>query len=99
MTTARELIESFDPDDGFLLADGFDEAILGVVSGWWAGNHNRSVILYDYEKCVQVLVGEGMDELEAHEFIEMNLVAAYVGEGTPAFAMVYRQPTIMPFDL
>jgi hypothetical protein len=39
-----------------------------------------------------------MDELEAHEFIEINLVSAYVGEGTPAFATVYLQPTIMPLD-
>jgi hypothetical protein len=30
--------------------------------------------------------------------MEINVVSAYVGEGTPAFATVYRQPEIMPLD-
>ncbi len=28
MTSARELIDSFDPEERFLLADGFDEALI-----------------------------------------------------------------------
>ncbi|MXQ65631.1 hypothetical protein GQ466_16500 [Actinomadura rayongensis] len=91
-------MDSFDPADGFLLADGFSEAILGVVSGWWAGNVHREVILYDYGKCVQILVEDGMDEIEAHEMMEMNVAGAFVGEGTPAFATIYRQPSLASLD-
>ncbi|WP_433358607.1 hypothetical protein [Streptosporangium sp. CA-115845] len=94
MTTARELIESFDPDEGFLLADGFDDALIGVVEGWFAGNVHTLVALYDVERCVQILMREGMDEEEAREFIDFNVTGAYVGEGTPAFATIYRQPDI-----
>ncbi|MDP9850483.1 hypothetical protein [Streptosporangium lutulentum] len=94
MTTARELIESFDPDAGFLLADGFDEALIGVVEAWFAGNIHSVVALYDTARCIQILMREGMDEEEANEYFEFNVTGAYVGEGTPAFATIYRQPDI-----
>lgn len=32
-----------------------------------------------------------MDDLEAREFIDLNVTGAYVGEGTPAFTTIYRQ--------
>jgi hypothetical protein len=60
MTTAQELIDSFDPEEGFM--------------------------------------EEGMDELEAREMMEVNVTAAYVGEGTPAFATVYRPPNLASQD-
>jgi hypothetical protein len=43
---------------------------------------------------VQILMKDGMDELEAHEMMEVNVTAAYVGEGTPAFATIYRRPEL-----
>lgn len=98
MTTAKELIDSFDPDERFILATGFVKALIGVVEGWWAGNHRRAVALYDYEKCVQILMEEGMDELESRECMEVNVTAAYVGEGTPAFATVCRPPILTSLD-
>lgn len=99
MTTARELIDSLDPGEEFLLADGFDDALIGVVEGWWAGNHHRAVTLYDYERCVQILVEDGMEEGEAREHLDLNALGAYVGEGTPAFAVIYRQPESAPLDI
>jgi hypothetical protein len=39
-----------------------------------------------------------MDELEAREFMEVNVTGAYVGDGTPAFATIYRQPEIASLD-
>jgi hypothetical protein len=97
MTTARQVIESFDPDEAFLLVDGFDEALIGVVEGWFAGNVHRIVALYDYERCVEILQREGLEEDDAREYVDMNIAGAYVGQGTPAFATVYLQPSITPF--
>jgi len=38
-----------------------------------------------------------MDEDESREFIELNLVSACVGEETPAFATISREP-VVPFE-
>ncbi|WP_157963708.1 hypothetical protein [Actinocorallia populi] len=54
--------------------------------------------MYDYGKCVQILIADGMDDLEAEEWMEVNVTAAYVGEGTPAFATVYRPPNLASLD-
>ncbi len=44
-------------------------------------------VVYDYDKCLKVLM-EADDRLsypEAHEFMEFNVVGAYVGDFTPIF--------------
>ena len=74
-------------EEDFLFEDGFDEAILGV--GRRATQ--PEVVAYDYEKCVQILVErDEMTEEEAREYMEFNVVGAFVGERTPVF--------IEPFD-
>ena len=71
-------------DSELLLAEGFDEAILGV--GCCKGRED--VVVYSYSKCVDVLMGrDGMSEEEAEEFMEFNVVDAYVGERTPIFVI------------
>ena len=64
-----------------LVADGFDEAIIGVVQC----KGRPDLVCYDYEKCIQVLVKTGMDEEEARAHMEFNVIDAYMGEDTPAF--------------
>ncbi|MEU8309864.1 hypothetical protein AB0C84_40465 [Actinomadura sp. NPDC048955] len=81
-----------------LLADGFDSAIVGVAEGWFAGNLHRQVALYDYARCTEVLIAEGMTEEDADEFMAMNVCGAYVGEGTPVFAVFFRMPSIQPLE-
>ncbi len=69
-------------EDNILFADGFEEAILGIVRR--AGQPD--VIAYDYEKCVQILVErDDMTKEEAFEYMEFNVVASFVGEKTPIF--------------
>jgi hypothetical protein len=76
----RDELAELDPD--LLLADGFDEAILGVASRCGSPD----VVVYDYDKCVGVLVArDGMTEDEAIEWMDFNVVGAYVGERTPWF--------------
>lgn len=88
MTKAQlveQLEESFDVKEcELILADGFEDACLGVVRSF-----NTLKVLYDYRKCVEILMSrDGMDEEGAHEFLEVNTLGAYVGEGTPAYLMM-----------
>lgn len=67
--------------EGALLADGFEDALLGLGTRF-----THPVAVYDYERCVRVLVErDGMTEEEAVEFLEFNTTGAYVGESTPVF--------------
>ena len=67
-----------------LLMDGFDEAILGICERCGAS----PVVAYDYIKCVEILVDQGLSRDEAMEYLEFNCVNAYLGEGTPVFITV-----------
>jgi hypothetical protein len=80
---ATQLTETF-PDEEFLLADGFEDAFVGIV----VGKSRVPVVCYDRERCIEVLMTrDGMSEDEAEEFFAFNVEDAYVGERTPAFLM------------
>lgn len=64
-----------------LLADGFSDAYLGYV----CNHHHKQVAVYDYLKCVEILMEDGMTEEEATEYLEYNTLSAYVGENGPLF--------------
>lgn len=66
-----------------LFADGFDAAICGL-----GRQFNRYMVVYDREKCIIILQGQGMTREEAEEYFEFNVVGAYVGESTPMFLEV-----------
>lgn len=72
-------------DEEILLADGFDAALLGYVEIF-----NKTVALYDRKKCIALLMEQGCDEDSAEEHFAFNIVGAYVGEYTPAFATLLR---------
>ena len=60
--------------------DGFDNAIVGVGER----NNTDSMIVYDYDKMVKVLVTrDDMSYEEAEEYIEFNIVGAWIGDTTP----------------
>ena len=83
----RATLTELDPD--ILLADGLDEAVIGHVQTF-----NRVVALYDRHACLSILENQGMDEEEAEEYFEFNVVGAYVGEYTPAFAVILRTANV-----
>jgi len=65
-----------------LKADGFDDAIMGVCR--ICAQHDR--LVYDYDACLKILMDR--DEMtweEAEDYLEFNVLGAYVGEQTPAF--------------
>lgn len=82
MPNWREIIEELNPDALFIGDSddtSFDEAIVGIGSR--CGQPN--LIVYDYEKVVQVFIKKGLNEEEAREFVEFNVAGAWVGEHTP----------------
>lgn len=83
-----QILESEYPET--LKADGFDDAIIGVCEGWYSKNTHHEVICYDYEKCVEILVGQGMSEDDAEEWMSFNVTGAYVGEYTPVYLRRWR---------
>lgn len=69
-------------EPNLLFADGFDDAIVGVVEGFNVG----PVVAYNKEAVLNTLViRDGMTIDEAIEFFEFNIVGSYVGEFTPMF--------------
>lgn len=69
-----------------LLADGFNAAILGV--GERCGQ--PPIVVYDAERCLDVLMGWDMDYEEAAEYLSFNVTGAWVGPSTPLF--LWRAP-------
>ena len=67
-----------------LTADGFDDAVIGVLER--AGS--SSVVLYDAARCVELLVEQGYTYEEALEHFYFNVSGAYVGPDTPGFAWI-----------
>jgi hypothetical protein len=67
-------------EEEMLLADGFDEALIGTarrLSG-------TLVAVYDRNKCIEILARD-MSPEEAEEYFEFNVEGAWMGEGTPIF--------------
>jgi hypothetical protein len=75
----RESLAEDDPD--LLFADGFDDAILGVVRR--VGQ--EAFVLYDTERCIEILMRDGTAREEAEEYFGFNVEGAWVGERTPGF--------------
>tara|TARA_Y100000310_G_C20203948_1_gene588192 strand:- start:228 stop:524 length:297 start_codon:yes stop_codon:yes gene_type:complete len=76
-----DFIEEYYPDyPNLLLADGFEDAFVGVVDG----NSLPPKVCYDYDECIKILERD-MSYEEAIEYFNYNVEGAYVGEHTPCF--------------
>lgn len=79
--TLNQTLLRDNPDIEIMLADGFDEAFIGV--GY---QFNKTIAVYDKQRCLQVLVDrDGMTHDEASEYFEYNVNGSYVGPLTPVF--------------
>lgn len=77
----RDELEEKYPEMELLTADGFDDAILGV-------DHISHRVVYSYNTMVEILMeDDNMSQEDAIEFLEYNVVNAYVGEKTPIFVI------------
>ena len=81
MTSIREIIAEASPEA--LLADGFDEAIIGYDS--------QGCCCYDHDKCVDLLMREtGMPWEDVEEHMQFNVTGAHFGDMTPRFVYLRK---------
>jgi hypothetical protein len=69
----REKVADMNPEA--ILWDGLDDAIIGISID------NRAV--YGLNKMILLFQEQGMSEEEAMEWMDFNIISAYVGEYTP----------------
>ena len=66
-----------------LKADGFDKAIIGQTYDMVVSEER---LIYSVEKCVEILVErDGMTSEEAIEYMDFNVLCAYIGKDQPVF--------------
>lgn len=75
MSKTIEQIIEFYPEETFLKADGFDDAIIGI-------DEISMRLIYSVSKCLQIL-SKDMPTDEAMEYFYFNVFGAYVGGKTP----------------
>lgn len=73
-TLLQKIVENY-PEDEFLKADGFDDAVIGVEP-------NELRLIYSIQKCIDILCID-MTLEEAVEHFWYNVAGSYVGEKTP----------------
>jgi hypothetical protein len=76
LNTMLDLILEKYPDEKFLTADGFDEAILGV-------EEKDMRLIYSVKSCIDILIRGGLNDEDAIDHFYYNIHGAYVGEKTP----------------
>jgi hypothetical protein len=78
--TILERINELYPDEVYLIADGFDDAIIGMSYKSEGG----FVLTYSVSKCLNILMNrDGMSYEDAREYFDFNVSGAFVGEKTP----------------
>lgn len=78
MNKLQEILENF-PDESFLKADGFDDAIIGV-------EESSMRLVYSTNKIIEILK-QDMNEQDAIEHYYFNIQGTYVGSQTPIFVL------------
>jgi len=69
-------------NEDLLKIDGMDKALLGICMTW---NDHVLVerLVYNGRVITEILIKKGMSEEDAQEYIDFNIVGAYVGDSTP----------------
>ncbi len=66
-------------DETILTLDGFDSAVIGI-------EENSMRLIYSIDRMVEILMNdEELDELDAIDHLEFNVLGGYLGPLTPIF--------------
>ena len=71
------LIKAY-PEEELVIADGFDEAILGI-------EENTMRVIYSVNKCLEIIEADGMSQEDALDHFYFNVHGSYIGKKTPIF--------------
>ena len=83
LNNPKTLQEFFSADgrfDELIFYHEFEDAFVGLA---WQFNHQA--VIYNRQKCIEILMSHDMSEDEAIEYFEFNYLGAYLGESTPIF--------------
>jgi len=86
----KKLKDLMDVDEPIMLADGFEEAFVGI-----ARQFGKPIAIYHRDKCIKLLMRQGMTEDEAEEFFGFNVEGCYSGEQTPAYLDWILEPVLL----
>lgn len=64
-----------------LILEEFKDALIGYTENTFFSN----VAVYDFEKCISLLIEQGMSVESAVEYFEFNVLGAYMGNNSPVF--------------
>lgn len=84
MKTLEKILDRYGDDQEFLTVDGFDDAIIGV-------DVNSMRIVYSIDRCIEILILEGMSREDAIEHMDFNVIRSYVGEQTSIFIYIFNE--------
>ena len=73
----EQIIELY-PNEEFMFADGFDDAIIGV-------DEVNLRVVYDIDEIINILMRDEMTFDDAFDYYDYNIAGSYVGEKTPLF--------------
>lgn len=76
--TLDEILDQY-PEEQFLKADGFDDAVIGVDPLSMRLIYNRSAMI------TILIENDEMEEIDAIEYLEFNTWNTYFGEQTPIY--------------
>ena len=69
-------------EEGILLADGFEDAFVGVAARFGLG----PVAVYDTERCIEIMMTrDGSTVEEAIEHLTVNMLGTWAGDQTPIY--------------
>ena len=91
-------IKDIHPDT--LIADGLDEALIGLTE-----RNGHTIAVYEKAAIHQILTKDGLTDEEAIEHAEFNIYCAWIGEGTPMYVDTFAWhkhnplPPVLPQDM
>jgi hypothetical protein len=65
-TLLSKIIEYYGDESEILIADGFDEAVIGI-------EESTMRLIYSVNRCIEILIIEGMSWEEAIEHFDFNV--------------------------
>lgn len=73
-----------------VLWNGMDEALVGYVMN----KDLEPIAVYSYSKAVEVFLDQGLEYVDAVEYLHFNLIDAYLGERTPLWLYEGSRPDV-----
>lgn len=75
-------------------ADGFEDAIIGIDDSL---TNDVPRVVYSKTLMLEILIADGMEEIDAIEHLEYNVYGAYVGKGTPIYMDDMKHDEVVEF--